>query len=106
MFKIGQSVICIDDTPRRPMPEDFHKPIKGHVYTVREIYEHPSGITVITVEEIINKHSKSLDRELGFAIDRFRPIDTLRESEEWAEETLLRIAEEIEDEFLVRLPNS
>lgn len=104
MFKIGQSVICIDDTPRRPVPEDFHTPIKGHIYTVRDIYEHPVGVTVITVEEIINKFSDNLDREVGFAMDRFRPIDTLNESEEWADETLMRIAEEIEDEFLVRIP--
>lgn len=104
MFKIGQSVICIDDTPRRPLPEDFQTPIKGHIYTVKEIYEHPNGVMVITVEEIINRFSESLGREIGFAMDRFRPIDTLSESEEWAEETLMRIAEEIEDEFLVRIP--
>ena len=90
----------------RPLPADFQTPIKGHIYIVRDIYEHPNGEIAITVEEIINRFSDNLDRELGFLIDRFRPIDTIRESEEWAEETLMRIAEEIEDEFLVRLPNS
>lgn len=103
MFKVGQSVICIDDKPRRPLPEDFQPPIKGHIYTVREIYEHPLGVMVITVEEILNRFSDNLGRELGFAMDRFRPIDTIKESEEWAEEVLLRITEEIENEFLVRI---
>lgn len=106
MFKIGQSVICIDATPRRPMPEDFHPPIKGHVYTIRDIYEHPSGAVVILVDEIINRFSESLGRELGFDSERFRPIDTLWESDAWAEETLERIIEEMEDEFLVRIPKS
>lgn len=106
MFKIGQSVICIDDTPRRPLPSDFQTPIKGHIYTVRDIYEHPNGEIAITVEEIINRFSDNLDRELGFLIDRFRPIDTLWQSEEWAEETLERIMEEMENEFLVRIPKS
>ena len=103
MFRIGQSVICIDDTPRRPLPKSFQVPIKGHIYTVREVYQHPNGEMAITVEEIINRFSDNLDRELGFLMERFRPIDTIKDSEEWAEETLMRIAEEIEDEFLVRI---
>lgn len=106
MFKIGQSVICIDDTPyHNRVPEGFQTPIKGHIYTIRDIYEHPSGIIAIVVEEIINPFSENLGREVGFNINRFKPIDDLKESEKWAEDTLMRIAEEIEDEFLVRRDN-
>lgn len=103
MFEPGQMVVCIDDTPRRPLPESFITPKKGHIYTIREIYEHPSGVTAVTLEEITNNFSDNLGRELGFAIDRFVPLDSYIESKEWADETLTRIVEEIEDEFLVRI---
>ena len=103
MFEPGQMVVCIDDAPRRPLPESFVTPKKGHIYTVREIYEHPSGVTALTVEEISNSFSDSLGRELGFAIDRFAPLDSYIESKKWANETLTEILEEIEDEFLVRI---
>ena len=103
MFEPGQMVVCIDDTPRRPLPESFVTPKKGHIYTIREIYDHPSGVTALTVEEITNSFSDSLGRELGFAIDRFAPLDSYIESKEWAEDTLMRISEEMGDEFLVRI---
>ena len=31
MFKIGQSVICVDDTPRGPIAPDVKTPVKGYV---------------------------------------------------------------------------
>lgn len=103
MFEPGQMVVCIDDTPRHPLPESFVIPKKGHIYTIREIYTHPSGVIAITVEEIINNFSDSLGRELGFAIDRFAPLDSYIESKKWANETLTSIVEEMEDEFVVRI---
>lgn len=103
MFDIGQKVICIDDAYRHAMPPGFTPPVKGYIYTIREIYEHPSGITVLLVDEITNQISKSLDREIGFASDRFRPLDSFKKSEEWAEETLFALSEKIEEEYLVRL---
>lgn len=99
MFEVGQKVVCVNDTPQREMPVEFIKPKKGLTYTVREIYEHPNGTIAITVDEIINQFSTKLGRELGFNIDRFRPL----EWDSWAESVLNEISEEVEDEFFARI---
>ena len=89
MIEIGQKVVCIDDSFRHiNLPENFIPPKKDEMYTVREIYEHPNGVIAITVEEIINDIGPKLGREIGFNIDRFRPLD-------WVEDILEKIKSEI-----------
>ena len=91
MFKVGQEVVCVNNTPKDDRPESIVAlgMLKvGETYTVREIYEHPNGETAITVEEIVNDISPKLGREIGFNIDRFRPLD-------WVEDILEKIKNEI-----------
>ena len=54
----------------------------------------------IVLDEVKTPFSDRLGRELGYLIDRFRPLD----SYQWADELLNKIAEEIEDELLVKIP--
>ena len=99
MFKVGQKVVCIDDTPRSGQVLIGFIPKKGVTYTIRDIYEskkQPGQIALI-LEEIINKIHPSLGHERGFYAWRFKPVD------DWAEEILSKIAEEVEEETLVCL---
>lgn len=104
MFKPGQKVVCIDNTPRddRPVTVNVLSKIKvGEVYTVREIFDSINpGQHSIALEEVTTPYSDRLGHEMGYKADRFRPY----ESYSFAEETLNRISEEIEEEMMVRLP--
>lgn len=102
MFKIGQKVVCIDNTPRddRDLTILALSKLKvGETYTVREIFD--PQCSAIALEEIISPYSERLNREMGYKSDRFLPLD----SHQFAEDTLNRISEEIEEEMMVRLPN-
>lgn len=105
MFKPGQKVVCVDNTPRddRAITVDILSKIKvGEVYTVRAIFDSANpGKYSIALEEVTTPYSAKLGHEMGYKADRFRPY----ESYSFAEETLNRIAEEIEEEMMVRLPN-
>ena len=101
MIEVGQKVVCINNTPK---PNSDAVTIqylsyltKDQTYTVRGIHDHPSGMVAIVLEEIKTPFSDSLGRELGYLIDRFRPLD----SYQWADELLNSISEKIEEEFLV-----
>lgn len=95
MFKIGQKVVCIDDTPRpnKPVRPGVKLPKKDKIYTIRDMYTAKStGELALILVEIKNKPHPSWNKELGFLADRFRPID---ESYRFAEETLSKIEKEI-----------
>jgi hypothetical protein len=97
---VGQKVVCVNNTPKDDRPETIIALSKlkvGETYTVREILS--DDYTAIALEEIISPYSERLGREMGYKSDRFRPLD----SYQWAEDTLNRIAEEIEDEFLIKI---
>ena len=100
MFKIGQKVVCIDDTPRVGQVVTGFIPKKGVTYTIRDIYESKlqPGQVALILEEIRNEIHPPLGHERGFYSWRFRPVD-----EDWAEGILNKIAEEIEEEELVWL---
>jgi len=100
MIEVGQKVVCINNTPKDTRPETIEALSKlkvGETYTVREILSNDGA--AIALEEIISPYSEKLGREMGYKSDRFVPLD----SYQWADETLARISEEIEDEFLVRI---
>jgi len=94
MFKIGQKVVCIDDKPRKNRPNFTIKPIKKNsTYTIRGIYEsatHP-GVVCILLEELVNSIDKKWNKEIGYDSTRFKPIDMIDDSIEWAESILSEI---------------
>ena len=100
MFKIGQKVVCINDTPLLGQVVRGNIPKKDVMYTIRDIYESKlqPGQVALILKEIINEISPTLGHERGFYAWRFRPVD-----ETWAEDVLNKIAEEIEEEALVWL---
>ena len=100
MWKVGQKVVCIDDTPRAGQIITGFIPKKGITYTIRYIYESKKqpGQIALVLEEIRNEIHPPLGHERGFYAWRFRPVD-----DTWAEEILNKIAEEIEEEALVWL---
>jgi hypothetical protein len=104
MFKPGQKIVCVDNTPRddRAITIAVLSQIKvGETYTVREIFDSTNpGQYSIALEEVSTPFSDRLDHEIGYKADRFRPLD----SYQFAEETLNRIAEEIEEELIVKIP--
>lgn len=91
MFKVGQKVVCINDTPdpNHPKRPGIKTPVKDKIYTIRDIYVTKNEkILALMLEEIINPPHPSWGRELGFRAIRFKPID---ESYKFAEETLAKL---------------
>ncbi len=72
-FRVGQKVVCVRGPGSYP---GCRWPVKGIVYTVRQINDWPSG-TIILLDEINNSH---LMNELGNTIEPgfgarfFRPV--------------------------------
>jgi len=83
MFKVGQKVVCVDNSE---MKSGY---IKNSDLELNEIY---------TIHEVTREGAGCYIREVGgeFLCSRFRPID-----ESFAEETLEMIKEQIEEEYLV-----
>lgn len=100
MFKVGQEVVCIDNTPRdnRPETKEAMSKIKeGKVYVIREIFD--AAATAIALEGVISPYSNKFKREIGYKADRFRPVDTHL----WVEELLDELVDEVENELTVKV---
>jgi hypothetical protein len=98
MIKVGQKVVCVNNTPKDNRPEAIESLSKikvGETYTVREILS--SDSQAIALDEVVTPYSPNLGREMGYKSDRFVPLDSYN----WAEELLSEIAKEIEEELLV-----
>jgi hypothetical protein len=98
MIKVGQKVVCVNNTPKDNRPETIISLSKikvGEIYTIREILSNDGQ--AIALDEVVTPYSSFLGRELGFKSDRFVPLDSYN----WAEELLSEIAKEIEEELLV-----
>lgn len=79
MFKVGDSVVCVDDSP----PHEQHgaayclvRPKKGEIYTIRGIHTEPhiEGYGVL-LEELVNPSiiwANGIEQEWPFASTRFR----------------------------------
>lgn len=93
MFKKGQKVVCINDKPRTGATPR-NKPLKkNNTYTIRDIYQsvtHPETICLL-LEELVNPISNQWRKEIGYDADRFKPVDMIDNSVEWAESILSEI---------------
>ena len=100
----GQKVICIDDV----FPDEIKKfywklPVKNVTYTVRDVVSgvSPAGmgdeICVYLVELINPCSDKEPYPERGFKAERFRPLETVEETDE-AED---KICEDATNELVV-----
>lgn len=87
MFKVGQKVVCInDDWFEHPSWADVaHKPVKGQIYTVRDIDQLPlalgfdiPGLHLIELTNPTQFWYFGMDifvAEISFESDRFRPLE-------------------------------
>lgn len=102
-MNVGSKIICINATPNPGSDAITIRYLsylkKGQIYTVREIYD-IQGITAVLLEEVTTPFSDRTGHELGYRLERFRPVT---DSDIWAEDMLQQIVEQIEDEFLVKI---
>lgn len=77
MWHVGQRVVCVDDS--NWSDDHIKHPIKGRIYTIREI-DTIGGIDGFWLEEIINPIKTYCDGvcEAGFKRERFKPLDEKR----------------------------
>ncbi|HWA87876.1 MAG TPA: hypothetical protein VG710_16720 [Opitutus sp.] len=95
----GQKVVCINDT-FPPIILALYKqlPVKGDVYTIREVFlgrekivrGGESATVGLLLEELKNPPDPFHQgkQELGFSSERFAPLEELPEEEEEEEEAL------------------
>ena len=81
MFKVGQKVVCIDDSPGWNL--GVTGLVKDKIYTVSEI--HMIGIGHLGLVEWVQGY---------WAQSRFRPVD-----DTWADEVLTNICKELKREL-------
>jgi hypothetical protein len=95
----GQKVVCINDT-FPPVILALYKqlPVKGDVYTIREVFlgrekivrGGDSATVGLLLEELKNPPDPFHQgkQELGFSSERFAPLEELPEEEEQEEESI------------------
>ena len=87
LFRIGQKVVCVDDS-MNPETVEYTpmRPRKGEIYTVRGflVQDHIEGYGVY-LEELINPSiiwSDQDEKEWPFKPERFRPLVTKHQDAE------------------------
>lgn len=91
MFKIGQKVICVDDSGLIEGAE-----IKlNKIYTIKDIDEREDRLALF-FHGINNGAKTGYPYFWGYSSKRFRPIDDI-----WADDILSKIIEEVEINELV-----
>jgi hypothetical protein len=83
-FTIGQKVVCVNDDVKAFMISGrsyrgttLDGLTKGHIYTIKEIYENPMGNICVSLEEIIRCCPITGEEEIvyrGFVHSRFAPL--------------------------------
>lgn len=77
-FRVGQKIVCINDDGFNDHRWCFNYPVKGEVYTVRELVTGPRGVPSIRLIEIKNRVGFSDDGSMRgepcFTMRRFRPV--------------------------------
>ena len=86
MFDIGQKVICVNDSFEKEILQSFVAfPIKGRVYTVRDLvpaFDYDMNVTcAILLEELINPPNPK-GVENGFSSDRFRTLEDIKKAKQ------------------------
>lgn len=76
-FKIGEEVICVDDTDFISQVKGFSYPTKGNKYTIRDCFLHPGGWWAVLLMEVINPPFNWLRGfvEGSYKSSRFRRIE-------------------------------
>ena len=97
MFKVGEKVICIDDSPN-PARADFTQwVVEGEIYTVRSIEGSWTGVKRVLLEELRNpkKYFNTIMGvlEVGFSHKRFVSY----------EDYIMGNVEEVEEEIEIEL---
>lgn len=75
-FKIGMKVVCVDDVWHPQHLRSLRRPVKGRVYTIREIDPCFGAGIAFRLVEIVNPEMTWDDdsrREVAFYASRFRP---------------------------------
>ncbi len=75
-FYVGQKVVCIVGFTRLARGRDETFPIKGEVYTIREIKLDSGGDTCLRLQEIVNtpRYYAEGFTEMAFDAELFRPL--------------------------------
>lgn len=100
-MRIGQKVVCIDDSIK-PGKEEFVRNVytawvvKDETYIVRDIIHNDDIVTGVLLKELVNKpiyiHLVDDIQEPAFRMDRFRELDEFEETEELEEVAVLDLA--------------
>lgn len=98
-FKIGEKVVCIDNTPKniKLIQSGFIYPEKGEIYTIRHIFISSTNELTFYLNEIKNAPMETVVGfiEVGFAGSRFRKLDY-----EFAENLLAEISQAMKSETI------
>lgn len=74
-FRVGQKVVCVSDDWNADFYEGEHRPIKGNVYTIREISNGRKIPVVLRFEELVNpKLYCGGTSECRYNANKFRPV--------------------------------
>lgn len=74
--KVGDKVVCINDTFDAIRRENLNLPVKDEIYTVREVRTSTEKPLNLLLEEVVNiaRQWKDFFGEPSFDISRFRPL--------------------------------
>lgn len=77
-MQVGQHVVYVGNSNRLTRTI---KPVKGKVYTVRELWVANDGMPCLYVQEITNRHVRGRygpGREIGYKRESWRPLSPRR----------------------------
>lgn len=101
-FQVGQQVVCVDDSGLVRNAGHFTYPIRGRIYTIRELLAHVDGRPCVRLVEIMNPVGAHEDVDIYcepyFDCLRFRPLVTRSTDISFAHEILRRASAEAEVE--------
>lgn len=75
-FHVGQAVVCIKGDGWRPEFTAVNRPVKGKVYTIRQVII-DGGDCLLWLKELLNPALKPFLFEPGFLAYRFAPVELL-----------------------------
>ena len=96
-FKVGEKVVCVSNDFIRSYSDEIF-PIKGEIYTIREILSRRDGNTGLKFEEIVNpkKHYIGGFVECNFNSLKFRKLD-----HQFGEDVIAEIIKQVKEEELI-----
>lgn len=76
-FRVGQKVVCVDDSGWESWRASWLLPVTGTTYTIRSIghaYTNETQEPCIRLEELRNREAQVPGQEPNFRASRFRPL--------------------------------